>query len=633
MAKCLNKGNVTIAQWPTKLNFSSVSINKIPTWNRVIISSKNETLFNQVIAEAYFEDTYLEYGWYFLEVWTNGVFPDNEQAFWGGYVEGCVNTKIISQHFNNTKIPETTGNKTKQFIDENLEWLQKEIHRLKYAKRNWWQVFLFYEQLNGLYNGYQHCKSKDDKNITFSDFVYMNSIGDTYDLHQKFNETNGTVNYQGSAIVKLLPGNEDLFVAHATWRSYNYLVRVLKNYIFQYHISSVSSEPVPGSRITFSGYPGVLYSTDDFYLISSQLVVTQTWIRNNKTKLWNNVKPAGRFLAGPRIMAANRLAKNNDEWRKHLAYKNSGTFNNQWLVVDYNNYVPSGPLTNGTFSVIEQIPGKVSSVDLSFELIQNGHFASHNLPVIKQTLDEIDKVNVTDKNLEYFFSHDTNPIIKMVESRHDLVNSSSSMMDLITYNDYQVDEYSECECTPPYSASIAVAGRNDLNSQLETYPADLSDLLKYQLSGAIDGKVTGYKLVKSLKFLAINGPPIGRDLPPFSWNSSETKNSSDIKNLPHEGQPDKFEFKPITTTWLYKTSEPHYRRQKANNLHYINRYNNIENPHNGYKYLFECLGKSICRNDIPKSGNSNSNKNTKNIVSTPIKTPNNRKLDIFTIKT
>jgi hypothetical protein len=53
------------------------------------------------------------------------------------------------------------------------------------------------------------------------------------------------------------------------------------------------------------------------------------------------------------------LAKTGKEWMDHFKRENSGTYNNQWMVLDYNKMRESPKdLVNGTFMVAEQ--GSVS---------------------------------------------------------------------------------------------------------------------------------------------------------------------------------------------------------------------------------------------------------------------------------
>ena len=38
-----------------------------------------------------------------------------------------------------------------------------------------------------------------------------------------------------SALIKLLPGNEDLLVSQDTWNNYQSMLRIIKRYSFNYH--------------------------------------------------------------------------------------------------------------------------------------------------------------------------------------------------------------------------------------------------------------------------------------------------------------------------------------------------------------------------------------------------------------
>lgn len=69
--------------------------------------------------------------------------------------------------------------------------------------------------------------------------------------------------------------------------------RIQKRYRLRYKKSKSSNQLVFGHDITFSSYPGLLYSSDDFYLISSGLAVTQTAFSVHNPQLWTNVQPVG----------------------------------------------------------------------------------------------------------------------------------------------------------------------------------------------------------------------------------------------------------------------------------------------------------------------------------------------------
>ena len=96
--------------------------------------------------------------------------------------------------------------------------------------------------------------------------------------------------------------------------------------------------------MSFSGYPGVIYSGDDFTISTSGLAIIETTIGNSNKDLWKFVKPHGQILEGFRSLIANRLAKNGKHWSKIFARRNSGTYNNQWMVVDFKKFKPGKKL-------------------------------------------------------------------------------------------------------------------------------------------------------------------------------------------------------------------------------------------------------------------------------------------------
>ena len=83
----------------------------------------------------------------------------------------------------------------------------------------------------------------------------MNVFGDLEDLEQafdyddKYNKTRILGSGSCSALIKILPNNEDLYVAHDTWNSYQSMIRILKKYDFGYHMTTGSK-----GRVTRFGY-------------------------------------------------------------------------------------------------------------------------------------------------------------------------------------------------------------------------------------------------------------------------------------------------------------------------------------------------------------------------------------------
>jgi hypothetical protein len=84
---------------------------------------------------------------------------------------------------------------------------------------------------------------------------------------------------------------------------------------------------VPGAAMSFSSFPAVLYSFDDWYVTSANLVVSETTIINNNASLWELLTPHS-VPEWLRNMLANRLASSGQSWVDAFSPFNSGTYNN-----------------------------------------------------------------------------------------------------------------------------------------------------------------------------------------------------------------------------------------------------------------------------------------------------------------
>ena len=125
---------------------------------------------------------------------------------------------------------------------------------------------------------------------------------------------------------------------------------------------------------------GALTSIDDFYILSSGLVIQETSITNINSELWKYIRPENIVLQFIRNLVANRLAESGEEWSQIFEEHNSGTYNDQFMVVDYNHFkvgTQLKDLSDNLLWVIEQMPGIVSSGDVT------------GIQMIEQTINEI----------------------------------------------------------------------------------------------------------------------------------------------------------------------------------------------------------------------------------------------------
>lgn len=147
--------------------------------------------------------------------------------------------------------------------------------------------------------------------------------------------------------------------------SYQSMLRILKKYTLNFKKLPNSNEVIVGSSMSFSSYPAQLQSGDDFYVISSGLTTLETTIGNSNPDLWKYCEPVGQVMEFIRSIIANRLADSGEAWCNIFKKYNSGTYNNQWMVVDYKKFKPGkSNKKSGLLWVIEQVPGNVEMEDM-----------------------------------------------------------------------------------------------------------------------------------------------------------------------------------------------------------------------------------------------------------------------------
>lgn len=494
-------------------------------------------------------------GWDYLEILTSIKEDDATQAYAAGLLEGYVTADLINKHWQNVFQHFCDGRsdlcvKLDEFLRTNKNWVISQVTEKNGSDAYWHQVGLMYKQLDGLYDGYKLNTKEGMQSLTWENFFWMNIQGDLFNLCDAFNSSHPHKKSFGaescSVLIKLLPGSKELFFSHVTGNRYETMLRIQKRYRLNYKESKSSYQLVFGHDITFSSYPGFLYSMDDFYLISSGLAVTETTISVYNPQLWANVQPVGQVMVFVRAMVANRLASDGLAWTKWFKKYNSGTYNNQWLVINYSLFRPGRKLPRrGLLFMLEQIPGLVETRDVTESFLNQTYWASYNvpfLPAISEASGQDDMV----KRYGNWFSYKDNPRARIFARDHVSVTDVPSMMRLMRSNDFRNDPQSRCEsCIPPYSAANAISSRDDLNDKDGVYPFET---LGYSNQGAIDAKVTSHMTFKKLTFLAVSGPTWGTGglLGEFCWSKSHAANVS------HIGLPDCWSFKPKLHRWQWK---------------------------------------------------------------------------------
>lgn len=489
---------------------------------------------------AAFKNTMNNTGWSLLKVSTNGSYSDVQQAVAAGMVEGYITAEQISMAYQNQFAhycddKKEFCDKFMAFVSQNAAWIQSQIEAN--PKSSYWlQVALLYQQFSGLQIGYHASKVKPD--MSWVEFSYFQFSGDMEDLEQALTKKPSNKKVVGSgscsALVKLFEKNQDLAISQVTWNDFNAMLRIYKMYNFSHH-EYIGGPLISGAIASFSSYPGVLYSGDDFYILSSGLVTQETTIGNSNSDLWKYISPQT-VLEGVRTCVANRLAKSGNEWCSLFERHNSGTYNNQWMILDYKLFEPGKDLKPDTLWILEQLPGIVHMADQTVLLQQQGYWASYNIPYFPYIYN-ISGVSASKAKYGSWFDYNLNPRAQIFKRDHGKVSDMQSLVKLMRYNNFKKDPISKCNCTPPYSAENAISARSDLNPAKGTYPFGA---LGHRRHGGTDCKATSFAMAKKLSQFIVAGPTFD-DQPPFQWSKTEWKRPL--------GHPDIFKFEPLLLDW------------------------------------------------------------------------------------
>lgn len=118
----------------------------------------------------------------------------------------------------------------------------------------------------------------------------------------------------------------------------------------------------------FSSSPGYLTSIDDFFVLAGRanLAVLETSEDMIDETVLEKIT-AGTLLSWARTRLANQLAVSGPHWADVFAVRHSGTYTNQWMVIDLDRFTPGKkPRANsGLLTVLEELPGYIHWEDLT----------------------------------------------------------------------------------------------------------------------------------------------------------------------------------------------------------------------------------------------------------------------------
>uniref|UniRef100_A0A673JEK4 Phospholipase B-like n=1 Tax=Sinocyclocheilus rhinocerous TaxID=307959 RepID=A0A673JEK4_9TELE len=418
---------------------------------------KEGVLDPQGDAYGYYNDTLTSTGWGVLEIragYGQTAEPDDVTMFIAGYLEGFLTAPQIFDHYTNMYPQLIQNPKTlvtvKRFMAKQDEWSRRQVKR-NTTDPLWIHTGLILAQLDGLQARVTDW-AKQHGRTPLSQFAiqFLNAVGDLLDLIPALvpGRTSGFKQYKAppmghcSALIKMLPGFENLLFAHSSWYTYAATIRIYKHWDFRLNEPHTAT-----GRLSFSSYPGFLVSLDDFYLLGSSLMMTQTTNNVFNTSLYSYITPAS-LLSWQRVRLAHALANTGEQWAKTFSRYNSG----QKSTFTYLHKVHLGnSLEDGALTVVEQIPGLVEYSDQT-QVLRRGYWPSYNVPFHRKIYD-LSGYEEMWKEYGEDFSYDLCSRAKIFRRDQSSVSDLNSLKHIMRYNGKLIPisatekkKKKECDC-------------------------------------------------------------------------------------------------------------------------------------------------------------------------------------------
>jgi len=503
------------------------------------------------LAYLKYTPSYEKVGWDFLVLSSSdkpeSIYSDARKHYGMGYLEGYVTYKRVYDHYRNNNNYKFHKNKgimpeyLEKFFISNLQYMQKMCNLYSESDPYFHEVNNYLNQMKGILDGYNARVNEekikninlDLEQISLPHFMAIISVGDIDELEylektERPNYYNMTIeqikNYVNerlhcSALIKIANDFSNIFFGHSTWSGYNRLIKMFKEY--RYYPGG-DKFPVKANTILVSGYPGAINSNDDFYLTSANLYVMETTNNVFNNSLFDNLTPES-LTCWIRTMIALRLANNGKEWCDIFQKYNSGTYNNQFMVLDMKLIdIDKKDISSGALYIIEQLPGYCGVEDVTL-FLKKGYWPSYNTPFIKEIREIAGYNKILKERPELYDSYDYSGCARANIFRRDQsnVNDINSFFKLLRYNDFQNDPLSKGD------PGNVIAYRGDLDKSNSCF-------------GATDLKFSSLNDIKNKKVFLINGPTKEQQ-EIFDWTITKCIESNPIRFKTY-GQVNRYDF-------------------------------------------------------------------------------------------
>lgn len=508
-----------------------IKVDAKKNWEVVYSNFRDEDIY---VATAYYTDSLLEVGWDKLAITTNSIFNDELQAEAAGRLEGELTKDRIYPHYLNIKDDFPMTDKVSDFLEKQESFVFDSMQNGGKNDPMLYNAYLIKIQYNAIMDQYNSVVDSSRK-LSKNDFHILNYVAELPDIFDKFRvQQHGETDYTKmtkeqleenflkrthcSSIFKSKNDLSEIYFGHNTWNTYYSTIRIIKEYNLNYNNRWVKSK-----NIIFTSYPATMSSLDDFYLSSHGLVTIETTNIFYNDTLFNEITHEALFT-GERAMISNRISNSSKEWTENFKKYNSGTYNNQFMVLDKNKVnLVNKSIENDAFYIVEQLPGFAKSNNVT-DFLKFGYWSSYNVPFDKEIYKKSLIQEVIDSNPSAAASidYDNCARTKIFRREQSSAVNLEGFMTLMRYNKYLTDPYSD------KNPSSSISARSDLRGSC---------------SGAYDSKVGVLSDFSNgkVKFHLIGGPTWSEEdgIEPFSWSKAV---SEKCRNHVHNLIPETFKY-------------------------------------------------------------------------------------------
>ena len=487
------------------------------------------------IVEAYIEEDIFENGWYKIHIIGVDGKPDEDLMYCAGYLEGYLHQNGIFNHFtlikdikgyDRSKLHDYAPKEISNFMQENLNYVRQSVEA--YVDDPYWnEIGLVLKQFDGLVAGYNR-KIDETGNETARmnevDHWFFQSAGDMFDLAEIYPDPLPAKEFREhcSGMVKLTKEYDDIFFSHDAWSDFRELHGELKDMYLPCSCYNAK-------RMVISTRVGKISSYDDFYMADSGLYVIETTLNNYNEDLYKVVVPQALFT-WVRAYHATWVAKNGSDWCTTFIKHNSGTYNNQYVIVDSNKFVRGEKPTKDLLWIIEQFPGLYRMSDVTEQLANDLYFPSVNTPWHEDLYELAGYPELVESMGIYgdYRSGKKGPRYLIMMRDAPRIKTFDDFKNFMRYNNYKRDPYSQGD------PAQQILSRYDQRPTADTPYGARNNF------GGLDTKVLRLTEARTkLQMHAIATPAHDNGIPIWNFTDYMIKYNSELR---HDGLPEAWNF-------------------------------------------------------------------------------------------